>query len=77
MFQISGIKFFLLVVVAASLGAFLYLDNKYYHWDRYLPDPDEMVADTMVDTPEDPNQNITFSSKKFVPTNEWQIIEKG
>lgn len=78
MFQISGLRFFLLVIVASSLAVFWYLDTNYYHWDRYLPEPEEMVVDTMTDVPEESNQkNITFNTKEFVPTNEWQTIEKG
>lgn len=73
MFQLSTTKFFLLLIVALSLAVFWYLDTKYYHWDQYLPEPDEMVEKVS----EEPKKNVTISSKKFVPTNEWQTIEEG
>lgn len=78
MFQISGLRFFLLVVLASSLGVFWYLDTNYYHWDRYLPEPEEMVVDTMENVPvKTLKKNATLHNKEFVPTNEWQTIEKG
>lgn len=77
MFQISGFKFFLLVVLASSLGLLWYLDNKYYHMeDRILPDPQLMVGEN--EPPEPSTKNESFKLKQeFVPTNEWQIIGKG
>lgn len=74
MFQSCGIKILLIIMIVSSLCLLWYLDTKYYHWDRILPQPDEMIfAKTELQSPE----NDTLKSKEFVPTNEWQIIEKG
>lgn len=69
----SVVKVFLLLVLAASLGVFWYLDTKYYHWDNILPEPDSLIVENV------PEQivNDTFKPKVFVPTKEWQMIEKG
>lgn len=75
MFQMSSGRLFLVILVAASLGAFLYLDTMFYHWDRVLPQPEEMVVETV---PESSKNGTTFNKpKEFVPTNEWQIIDEG
>lgn len=73
MFQLNGIKLFLIVLIVASLGVFWYLETKYYRWDGIEPEPEEMVVEIV---PE-PIQNDTFKQKEFVPTNEWQNIDKG
>lgn len=73
MFEMSLVRLFLVILVAASLGAFLYLDTVFYHWDRVLPQPEEMVVETV---PESSKNVTTFNKpKEFVPTNEWQIID--
>jgi len=75
MFEMSLVRLFLVILVAASLGAFLYLDTVFYHWDRVLPQPEEMVVETV---PESSKNVTTFNKpKEFVPTNEWQIIHAG
>lgn len=75
MFEMSLVRLFLMILVAASLGAFLYLDTVFYHWDRVLPQPEEMVVETV---PESSKNVSTFNKpKEFVPTNEWQIIDEG
>lgn len=75
MLEMSLVRLFLIILVAASLGAFLYLDTVFYHWDRVLPQPEEMVVETV---PESSNNVTTFNKpKEFVPTNEWQIIGEG
>ncbi|XP_026812586.1 nucleotide exchange factor SIL1 [Rhopalosiphum maidis] len=72
MFEMSIVRLVLIVLVAASLGAFWYLDTVFYHWDRVLPQPEEMVVETV---PESPKNITNFNKpKEFVPTNEWQII---
>uniref|UniRef100_A0A2S2PTG5 Nucleotide exchange factor SIL1 n=1 Tax=Schizaphis graminum TaxID=13262 RepID=A0A2S2PTG5_SCHGA len=72
MFEMSIVKLVLIVLVAASLGAFWYLDTVFYHWDRVLPQPEEMVVETVPES----SKNITNFNKpiEFVPTNEWQRI---
>lgn len=75
MFQMSLVKLFLVILVAASLGAFWFLDSVFYHWDRVLPQPEETVVETV---PESSKNVTTFNKpKEFVPTNEWQIIDGG
>lgn len=75
MFQMSVVKLFLVILVAASLCAFWYLDTVFFHWDRVLPQPEEMVVETV---PKFPKNFSTFNEpKEFVPTNEWQIINEG
>jgi len=75
MFEMSIVRLVLIVLVAASLGAFWYLDTVFYHWDRVLPQPEEMVVETV---PESPKNITNFNKpKEFVPTNEWQIIGEG
>ncbi|XP_001943966.2 nucleotide exchange factor SIL1 [Acyrthosiphon pisum] len=74
MFEMSLGRLLLVILVAASLGAFLYLDTVFYHWDRVLPQPEEMVVETV---PESSKNATTFNKpKEFVPTNEWQIINE-
>lgn len=74
MFQMSVVKLFLVILVAASLCVFWYLDTVFIHWDRVLPQPEEMVVETVPEFP----KNMTFNEpKEFVPTNEWQIINEG
>jgi len=75
MFQMSVVKLFSVILVAASLCALWYLDTVFFHWDRVLPQPEEMVVETV---PEFPKNITTFKApKEFVPTNEWQIINEG
>lgn len=73
MFQVSAVKVFLLLILAASLGVFWYLDTKYDHWDQILSEPDSLVVENV---PE-PIVNDSYKPKAFVPTKEWQMIEKG
>lgn len=73
MFQLTGIKLFLLVLIAMSLGVLWYMDTKYYHWDGILPEPEEVVVETVPES----ISNDTFKQKEFVPTNEWQKIDNG
>lgn len=74
MFDINILRLFLMIVVAASLGAFWYLDTVFYHWNRILPQPEEMVHETVPES----SKNVTSFNKpkEFVPTNEWQIIDE-
>jgi len=75
MFELSFVRLFLVILVAASLGAFWYLDTVFYRRDRVLPQPEEMVVETL---PESSKNGTTFDKpKEFVPTNEWQIINEG
>lgn len=76
MFEMSSVRLFLVILVAASLGAFLYLDTVFYHWDRVLPQPEEMVVETVPESSK--NGTTSFNKpKEFVPTYEWQIIDEG
>ncbi|VVC32192.1 Hypothetical protein CINCED_3A008175 [Cinara cedri] len=72
MFQLSGTKLFLLILIAASLGALWYLDTNYYHWGHTLPEPEKLL----VENEPKPIKNNSFKTKEFLPTNEWQTIEK-
>lgn len=75
MFEMSIVKIGLIILIAASLGAFWYLDTVFYDRDRVLPQPEEMVVETV---PESSINITTFNkAKEFVPTNEWQIIHEG
>lgn len=74
MFEMSIVRIGLIILIAASLGAFWYLDTVFYHWDGILPQPEEMVVETV---PESSKNITTFNKlKEFVPTNEWQIIQE-
>lgn len=73
MFQLSGIKVFLLLLVAVSLGAVWYLDTNYYHWGQTIYEHENQLVK---------NEPVSMAIKKnstkdFVPTNEWQPLEKG
>lgn len=71
----SIVRIGLIILIAASLGAFWYLDTVFNHWDGVLPQPEEMVVETV---PESSKNITTFNKpKEFVPTNEWQIIQEG
>lgn len=75
MFEMSIVRIGLIILIAASMGAFWYLDTVFYHWDGVLPQPEEMVVETIPES----SKNITSFNKlkEFVPTNEWQIIQEG
>jgi hypothetical protein len=73
MFQVSVVKVCVLLLLAASMGVFWYLDTKYDRWDQILSEPDSLVVENV---PE-PIVNDSFKPKAFIPTKEWQIIEKG
>lgn len=75
MFQVSVTKFFLLLLVAASMIALWLLQSNHQHWDRVLPESEELVVENVLE-PES-TKNDTFRIKEFVPTNEWQTIQKG
>lgn len=70
MFQMPYMKLFLIILIAASLGLFWYLDTKYYYWSQSFPEPE-------VENVSDVTKNETSKLKEFVPTHEWQIIENG
>lgn len=72
MFQISYTKFFLVILILASLGFFWYLDINYSKWGETYTEYEGVVENV----PES-IKNDTSIIKEFVPTNEWQIIEKG
>lgn len=70
MFQMPYFKFFLIILVAVSLGLFWYLDRNYYNWSQTFPESE-------VENVSDATKSKTSKLKEFVPTNEWQIIEDG
>lgn len=73
MFQLSGTKLFLLILLTGSLCVFWYVETNYYHWGQTLPEPEELLSKTEPV----PIKNNSFETKEFVPTNEWQTIEEG
>jgi len=75
MFEMSVVKLLLVVLVAASLGAFWYMDTLFHQWDQVLPQPEEMIVETV---PESSKNDTTLNkSEELEPTNEWQIITGG
>uniref|UniRef100_A0A2H8TXF8 Nucleotide exchange factor SIL1 n=1 Tax=Melanaphis sacchari TaxID=742174 RepID=A0A2H8TXF8_9HEMI len=75
MFEMPLVRLFLIILLATSLGVLWYLDTAFYHWDRVLPQPEEIIVETV---PESSKNVTTFNKPKdFVPTNEWQIIDEG
>lgn len=70
----NATKLILVFLIVVALGTVWFMDSRFFHWsDRVLPDPQTMTGETV----EEPVTNDTFNNKKFVPTNEWQTIEKG
>ncbi|XP_050438496.1 nucleotide exchange factor SIL1 isoform X2 [Adelges cooleyi] len=78
MFHLNGSRFvlLLLLVVFGSLGIFLYLDSLHPRWTRDVYKFQDLVRERPADDEQTTYKPMVNKTKEFVPTHEWQTIEK-